>query len=158
MTTEEIKHTLELHAKWLRDEDGGVRANLHRADLDGANLRRADLRWADLDGANLCRASLYQANLLSANLRGANLCRASLYQANLRSADLDGANLHGAKNIMQFGPMPTSGRTIYAVRHDSGWMVQAGCFWGTLDELEAKVKASHNCPAYLGFIEILRKI
>jgi hypothetical protein len=108
MTTEEIKHTLGLHGKWLRGEDGGARADLIGADLIGANLR--------------------------------------------------GADLIRAKNIMQFGPMPTSGRMIYAVRHDSGWMVQAGCFWGTVDELGAKVKASHNCPAYLGFIEILRKL
>ena len=128
MTTEEIKHTLELHGKWLRGEDGGARANLSRAYLSGA----------DLLGANLIGA-----NLLGADLRGVYL---------------RGANLNRAKNIMQFGPMPTSGRTIYAVRHDSGWMVQAGCFWGNVDELEAKVKASHNCPAYLGFIEILRKL
>ena len=133
MTTEEIKHTLELHSKWLRGEDGGARAN----------LRGVYLRGADLLGANLVGANLIGANLLGADLRGVYL---------------RGANLNRAKNIMQFGPMPTSGRTIYAVRHDSGWMVQAGCFWGTLDEVEAKVKASHNCPAYLGFIEILRKL
>jgi len=138
MNTEEIKHTLELHRKWLRGEAGGVRAN-----LCGADLRGADLRGANLSGAHLC---------------GADLCGADLCGADLSGADLCGADLCGAKNIMQFGPMPTSGRVIYAVRHDSGWMVQAGCFWGTVDELEAKVKASHNCPAYLGFIELLRKL
>ena len=103
--------------------------------------QRANLRGADLRGANL-----YEANLRGANLRGANL----------RGADLRGANLTRAESIMQFGPMPTSGRIIYAVRHNSGWMVQAGCFWGTLDELEAQVKAKHNCPMYLGFIQNLR--
>lgn len=45
---------------------------------------------------------------------------------------------------------------IYAVMHDDGWKVQAGCFWGTLDELESQVKAKHNCPVYLGVIAILR--
>ena len=93
-----------------------------------------------------------------ADLSGAHLYGVNLYGANLRGANLRGAHLRGAESIMQFGPMPTSGRIVYAVRHDSGWMVQAGCFWGTVDELEAKVKASHNCPAYLGFIEILKKL
>ncbi len=138
MTTEEIKHTLELHGKWLRGEDGGVRADFSRASLPGVNLREANLREANLHGAYL-----YKCDLYGCDLRGANL----------RSADL-----YMGKNIMQFGPMPTSGRMIYAVRHDSGWMVRAGCFWGTVDELEAKVKASHNCPAYFGFIEILKKL
>ena len=81
-----IKIVLEKHAKWLRGEDGGERANLRGADLRGANLRGADLR-----GANLRDADLYDANLYDANLRGANL-----YNANLRGADLRGANLRGA--------------------------------------------------------------
>jgi hypothetical protein len=71
-------------------------------------------------------------------------------------ADLRGADLQGADHIKSFGPMPTSGRMVYAVKHDIEWMVQAGCFWGTLDELEAKVKASHNCPTYLAFIAMMR--
>ena len=128
MTTEELKEILRLHKLWASGEEGGVRADLRGADLRGADLEGADLRWCHFRGANL------------------------------NGADLREAKFRGAKNIMQFGPMPTSGRIVYGVRHDSGWMVQAGCFWGTVDELEAKVKASHNCPAYLGFIEILRKI
>lgn len=43
-----IKIVLEKHAKWLRGEDGGERANLR-----GANLRGADLRGANLYNANL---------------------------------------------------------------------------------------------------------
>jgi hypothetical protein len=153
MTTEKIKHTLELHSKWLRGEDGGARGNLRGADLSGADLSGADLSGANLSGADLSRADLSGADLREADLSGANLREANLYGANLSRAYLS-----GAKKIMQFGPMPTSGRIVYAVRHDSGWMVQAGCFWGTLEELEAKVKASHNFPAYLGFIDILRNL
>ena len=41
------------HAKWLRGEDDGT-----RADLRGADLRGADLRGADLRGAVLTRAVL----------------------------------------------------------------------------------------------------
>jgi uncharacterized protein YjbI with pentapeptide repeats len=83
-----------------------TRANLHRADLTGANLTnanltRADLTGADLTGANLTNANLYRANLYRADLTGANLTnanltRANLYRANLTRADLANANLTGA--------------------------------------------------------------
>lgn len=102
MTTEQLKRVLELHDKWVKGEEVGVRADLSEANLSGANLR-----WA--------------------------------------------------KNITSFGPMPTSGRMVYAVRYDIGWMVQSGCFWVDLDKLESRVKSSHNCPVYLGVIELLRK-
>lgn len=69
----DIAKTLELHEKWLNNDDNGERAD----------LRRANLRGADLCGANLSSADLCSADLSSANLRGANL----------RGADLDGANL-----------------------------------------------------------------
>ena len=69
MTNDELKKIIEKHEKWLKDQDGG---------------ERADLRDADLRGANLC----------DANLRGANLC-----DADLRGADLCGADLRGAENV-----------------------------------------------------------
>ena len=79
----ELKATIYKHAKWVRGEDGGERADLRNADLCSASLCDADLRGADLCDANLC----------GTNLRGADLCDADLYGANLRSA-----NLRGAKN------------------------------------------------------------
>ena len=84
----DIKLILEKHAKWIRGEDGGERADLCGADLCYANLYGANLRGANLRGANLRGANLRGANLYDANLRGANLC----------DADLCGANLRGAKN------------------------------------------------------------
>ena len=57
----DIKLILKKHAKWIRGEDGG-----ERADLCGADLRNADLCNADL-----CNANLRGANLCCANLRGA---------------------------------------------------------------------------------------
>ena len=79
MKSEELKTLLALHAKWIRGEEGGERAN-----LSGANLSRADL-----SGANLSRANLIRADLSVADLSGADLSR----------ADLSGAYLSGAKNI-----------------------------------------------------------
>jgi hypothetical protein len=69
---------LQRHAAWLRGEEGGERADLKGAYLQGANLRGADLQGAYLQGANL---------------RGADLRGADLQGANLRGADLRGANL-----------------------------------------------------------------
>ena len=49
----DLKQILELHKKWLNNEDGGERADLLDANLRSANLRSADLRGAYLSGADL---------------------------------------------------------------------------------------------------------
>ena len=67
----DLKMILDKHHKWLKNEPGGVRAN----------LRCADLRDANLSSANLCCADLRDANLRCADLSGADL----------RDADLSGA-------------------------------------------------------------------
>ena len=51
MDVNKLKDVLDKHLKWLRDEDGGKRAN-----LSGADLSRANLYGANLSGANLYRA------------------------------------------------------------------------------------------------------
>ena len=45
-TKEELATVLEKHAKWLRGQAGGSRANLSRADLRGADLSGANLSGA----------------------------------------------------------------------------------------------------------------
>ena len=106
MTSEETQKVLDLHKKWLNDEEDGKRANLYganlhcadlrEANLRGADLREADLHMADLREANLRGADLREADLHMADLRGANLRYANLRGANLRGADLRGADLHMA--------------------------------------------------------------
>lgn len=51
ITKEQLDEIIEKHKKWLRDEEGGTRADLTHADLRDANLRYADLTRADLRGA-----------------------------------------------------------------------------------------------------------
>ena len=51
MDREKLESILDLHRKWLYNEEGGERADLYGADLYGANLRGADLYGADLRGA-----------------------------------------------------------------------------------------------------------
>jgi uncharacterized protein YjbI with pentapeptide repeats len=84
------------HRKWLRNESGGIRAYLQRADLRDANLQRANLQGAYLQGVDLRDANLQRANLQDANLKDANLQLAKLQGANLQDANLQYANLQYA--------------------------------------------------------------
>ena len=143
-------------------------ADLSDADLSGSNLRRIDLRRVDLYGvdlrdADLRDADLYGADLRDADLRGANLRRidlrrVDLYGVDLRDANLKGADLKGALNYYTFIAYDTSKRLVHCVKHDTTWMVLAGCFWGTLQELEEKVLETHKSSVYLANIEILKTI
>ena len=67
-TPEQLKEIIDLHGKWLRDEEGGKRADLRYAILTDAILTDANLR-----GADLRYAILTDADLRGANLRGAIL-------------------------------------------------------------------------------------
>jgi len=98
MKQKELDKILELHKKWLNDEDGGTRADFGHTDLKHANLsytnlRAASLRFADLEGANLTGANLSCADLEEASLTGADLEGADLRDALLENADLRNANL-----------------------------------------------------------------
>lgn len=54
----DIKQVLDLHKKWLNDEECGECADLRSADLGGADLRGANMGDADLRRANLRGANL----------------------------------------------------------------------------------------------------
>lgn len=109
----------------------------------GVSLSGADLRGADLKGINL---------------RGADLSEVDLYEADLSRANLSQADLSRAKNYYSFVAFDTSKRLVHCVKNKDTWMIKAGCFWGTLEELEAKVKKTHNSKVYLANIEILKGI
>ncbi len=96
MNAEQLNAILDAHGKWRRGENGGIRANLTRAYLTGADLTDANLSRADLTGANLSRADLTDANLTGADLTDADLTGANLTGANLTRADLTGAYLTDA--------------------------------------------------------------
>lgn len=100
MKKSQLNEILRKHKRWLCRKEGGERAVLIRADLHLADLHGANLFQADLHGANLCKANLRGANLYQTDLREANLCEASLLGADLRGADLRRANLNGV-NLFQ---------------------------------------------------------
>lgn len=88
LSKEKLKEIIESHGKWLRDEEGGQRADLRDVDLRGANLQGANLQGADLQGADLQGADLRDANLRDTNLQDTNLQGAKLQGADLRDVDL----------------------------------------------------------------------
>ena len=124
LTKEEIE-VLQRHAKWLKNEEGGEKADLRDANLQDVNLWGADLRGA--------------------NLRGANLWGATLRGANLRGANLWGANLRGATGkILSFGPIGSRQGITYVTKTERTVHVRCGCFYGTLEEFAAKVEKEHG--------------
>ncbi len=169
-----VNETLQLHALWRKGDPAGKWADLRYANLGGANLHGANLGGANLHGANLLYADLGDANLREANLRDAYLRGADLVGANLRYANLGGANLHGANllyadlgdadlrcanlreanlrgvtfgratGVIVFGPLGSSGRICYAIDHSDRIMMQAGCWWGTLDDLASRIAPDGN--------------
>ena len=123
--------------------------------LRGAYLRGADLSGADLSGADLSGADLRGADLRGAYLRGADLSGAYLRGAYLRGADLRGADLSGA-DLREWGKLQNPSDVLIVgmigSRHDyttifhtdKGVFVRCGCFKGTLDEFETKVRVTHQ--------------
>ena len=127
-----------------------TRAVIHRGEFE--NIREL------VEDAVSKLISLRGANLSGANLSSADLSSADLSSADLSSAALRDADIRFAKNYYSFVAYDTSKRTVHCIKHGTTWMVKAGCFWGTLDELETKVKETHNSKAYLANIEILRNL
>lgn len=130
--------------------------NMPEANLAGAILDRAILTEACLKGASLKGASLFRTDMTYADLRGANLQKAHLVQTLLYNAEfygttlranLIGVGLTGAKDILAIGPIGSIGDIAYAVNHPEAIMIQCGCFWGPLEEWEARCRSVHRDPA-----------
>ena len=143
MDKDELKNILELHEKWLNDEDGGIRADLSESYLHGVDLSGADLRKAYLHRAYLHEADLSEADLSGADLRKAYLRGAYLSEADLSEADLHRADLYGAKGVLTF----TAGETnrlcfTYVYNNEQRW--QLGCFNGNYKETLEAVKSNYG--------------
>ena len=144
ISAEKLQEIIESHGRWLRNEEGGERANLRSADLSSADLSGADLSSADLYCADLSSADLSGADLRSANLRSADLSGADLRGADLRSADLRSADLDKTYyQVVRVGSR--RGITTYCVDDDN---VLCGCWngfkGGTLDEFKTRVESVYG--------------
>ena len=159
ISAKKLQEIIKSHGRWLRNEEGGERADLSSADLSSADLSSADLgsadlssanlRGADLSGADLSGADLSSADLSSADLSSANLRSANLRGADLSSADLSSANLRGADldktyyQVVRIGSR--RGTTTYCVDDDN---VLCGCWnnykGGTLEEFKTRVESVYG--------------
>ena len=139
ISAEKLQEIIESHGRWLRNAEGGERADLSGADLRGADLRGADLRDADLRGADLRGADLRDADLRDADLSGADLSDADLSDADLRGADLDKTYYQ----VVRIGSR--RGTTTYCVDDDN---VLCGCWngfkGGTLEEFKTRVESVYG--------------
>lgn len=88
-----LRSILDLHLKWLRNEEGGKKASLSGVDLSGVNLSGVDLSGADLSRADLSDSNLSKACLYKADLYKTDLSRANLSGANFSGTDLSKADL-----------------------------------------------------------------
>ena len=139
ITQKNLNEILELHKLWLLDNTKGKKANLSftdlsNTDLSNTDLSNSDLKFTNLIYANLKRANLSNSNLNNAYLNNANLGFTDLSNTDLRNTILINTDLSFAKNILLF--QKPNGRICYAVKHTNCIMIQAGCFWGTIDEFE----------------------
>ena len=129
ISAKKLQEIIKSHGRWLRNEEGGERANLSGANLRSANLSSAYLRSADLSGANLS----------GANLRSADLRSADLSDADLSDADLDKTYYQ----VVRIGSR--RGTTTYCVDDDN---VLCGCWnnykGGTLEEFKTRVESVYG--------------
>ena len=75
---------------------------------------------------------------------GVNLSGADLRGAYLSGADLSNKKLIGNRPVLQIGPIGSRCDYLVACLTDSGVMVKAGCFFGTIAEFSDAVQKTHG--------------
>ena len=91
-------HRSQMQGADLRDADFS-RCDLSDSHFESANLRNTNLRGADLRNTHLAAADLTGADLSDTNLAGADLSHATVEGIRWQSIhDIRGANLHGVEN------------------------------------------------------------
>jgi len=143
----DLQKILELHQKWLVDEECGEKADLRYADLRYANLTNANLTNANLTNADLTNANLTNANLTYANLTYANLTNAYLTYANLTNAYLRHANLTNAD--LRYANLTTADLDF------SAWPLWCGTLNVTVDRKLSAQIAYHFCSLNSNDPEVL---
>ena len=121
-----MKRKIEIKSIWgsilfeYEKENNSIKETLIEAIKGGADLGGADLGGADLGGADL---------------RGAYL----------RGADLrEWGKLQSSSDILVVGSIGSRNGYTTIFHTDKGVFVMCGCFKGTLDEFETKVKETHH--------------
>ena len=118
-----LQEVIDLHEKWLSDEEGGEKANLSGEDLSHVNLSYVDLSCTNLIGTNL-----EYADLNGANLNGANFYLTNLYKCK--------------GDFVSVGNIGSRNDTTHYFYKDN--RVICGCFDGSMKQFEEKVKEAYK--------------
>ena len=110
---------------------------------------------------NTIRETLIEAVKQGANLYGADLCDANLYGADLRDANLgDWGKIQSASDFLIVGSIGSRNGYTTLFHTDKGIFVQCGCFRGSIEDFEQKVKDTHQGNKherdYLALIEFAK--
>ncbi len=89
----EFDRRMEEHAKWLKNNEEGQRADFSDVDLSKMDLSGMDFSHAEMTGVNLMGT-----NLAGANLSYANLCEAYLHNVDLTGATIE-ETIFGSANL-----------------------------------------------------------
>jgi len=137
-TQKELAEIIEKHGKWLRDEDGGERADLSESDLRGSDLSRSDLRGSDLSRSDLSGSELSGSDLRDSDLSGSDLRESDLFHCNLSHC-----NLHGIKNHLYIGQR-SDGYQFFADHNGDDWVIRAGCQYMSIKDYRLHIQ-SYYC-------------
>ena len=88
---DDFDRRMEEHAKWLKDNKDGKRADFRDVDLSEMDLSGMDFSYAEMSGVNL-----FDANLTGANLSHASLSKAFMHDVNLTRAIIEGTFFYSA--------------------------------------------------------------
>ena len=124
-------------------------SNLRGSNLSGSDLSYSDLSGSDLSGSNLSGSDLSGSDLSGSNLSGSNLRGSNLRGSDLSYSDLSGAivrhqKLIGARPFFHIGPIGSRCAQFVSYITEAGLLLNAGCFWGTVDEFRAKLADEHG--------------
>lgn len=97
LTQQELNAVMLAHERFLTRLNGGQRARLSHARLDGLNLANRDLTEADFSGASMVGANVSGSNLERASFYCADLRNCNMQSSRMKRADLRGASFNGAR-------------------------------------------------------------
>jgi hypothetical protein len=139
--------------------------------IDIKSWRTGEVLFSHECENNTVKITLEAGVKVGASLDGARLDGARLDGASLDGARLDGASLVGAYlkiksnpiiSIKQIGNIGSRGGYTVAYRCEKSIQINCGCFWGTLEEFEEKVKVNHgdneHGREYMAMIAFLKTI
>lgn len=108
-------------------------------------------RWDNAEVIHSGKFSSVKECLEDGIENGISFFRANLEGANLYEANLEGADLCDAKGVLLFKDNQ-SGRIFYAINHTDKVMFNAGCFWGSAEDLRSKIQEEGKTETHWDYL------